>query len=42
MNEIQVDVKGVIEEVLVQNGQPVEFGQPLFTVKKSKHMFEEI
>ncbi|MDR1891334.1 MAG: acetyl-CoA carboxylase biotin carboxyl carrier protein [Puniceicoccales bacterium] len=35
MNEIQADIKGVIKEILVQNGQPVEFGQPLFKVKKS-------
>jgi acetyl-CoA carboxylase biotin carboxyl carrier protein len=34
MNEIQAEVKGVIAEVLAQNGQPVEFGQPLFRVKK--------
>jgi acetyl-CoA carboxylase biotin carboxyl carrier protein len=34
MNEIQAEVKGIIAEVLVQNGQPVEFGQPLFKVKK--------
>ncbi|MDR1528467.1 MAG: acetyl-CoA carboxylase biotin carboxyl carrier protein [Puniceicoccales bacterium] len=35
MNEIQAEVKGVIKEIFVQNGQPVEFGQPLFKVKKS-------
>jgi acetyl-CoA carboxylase biotin carboxyl carrier protein len=34
MNEIQADVKGIVADVLVQNGQPVEFGQPLFKVKK--------
>jgi acetyl-CoA carboxylase biotin carboxyl carrier protein len=33
MNEIQADVSGVIREVLVKNGQPVEFGQPLFRVE---------
>jgi acetyl-CoA carboxylase biotin carboxyl carrier protein len=33
MNEIQADVTGVIREILVQNGQPVEFGQPLFKVE---------
>ncbi|MCH8540636.1 MAG: acetyl-CoA carboxylase biotin carboxyl carrier protein [Opitutales bacterium] len=33
MNEIQAEVKGVILEVLVENGQPVEFGQPLFKIK---------
>ena len=34
MNEIQAEVKGVITEVLVENGQPVEYGQRLFKLKK--------
>lgn len=34
MNEIQAEAKGVIVEVLVENGQPVEYGQRLFKVKK--------
>ena len=29
MNEIESDKAGVIKEILVENGQPVEFGQPL-------------
>lgn len=33
MNEIQAEVKGTILEALVENGQPVEFGQKLFKVK---------
>ena len=33
MNEIKAEVKGVITEVLGENGKPVEFGQPLFKVK---------
>ena len=32
MNEIEADKAGVIAGVLVQNGQPVEFGQPLFRI----------
>ncbi len=32
MNEIPADAAGVIKEVLVENGQPVEFGQPLFVL----------
>lgn len=32
MNEIPSDSAGVIKEVLVENGQPVEFGQPLFVL----------
>ncbi len=30
MNEIKADVKGVVTEILIENGKPVEFGQPLF------------
>lgn len=33
MNEIQAEVDGVISEIYVENGQPVEYGQPLFGVK---------
>jgi acetyl-CoA carboxylase biotin carboxyl carrier protein len=32
LNEIESDRDGVIKEVLVENGQPVEYGQPLFVV----------
>jgi len=35
MNEIQAETKGTIVEVLVENGQPVEYGQHLFKVKQS-------
>ncbi len=35
MNEIQAETSGVIEKIYVENGQPVEFGQPLFGVRKS-------
>jgi acetyl-CoA carboxylase biotin carboxyl carrier protein len=34
MNEIQAEVKGAIVEVLVESGQPVEYGQRLFKVKQ--------
>ncbi len=34
MNEIQAEVSGEIVKVYVENGQPVEYGQPLFGVKK--------
>jgi acetyl-CoA carboxylase biotin carboxyl carrier protein len=33
MNEIKAEVRGIIVEVLVENGTPVQFGQPLFRVK---------
>jgi len=32
MNEIESDAAGVIKAILVENGQPVEFGQPLFII----------
>lgn len=32
LNEIEADQTGVITAILVENGQPVEFGQPLFTI----------
>jgi len=32
MNEIEADISGSIVEILVENGQPVEYGQPLFVV----------
>jgi acetyl-CoA carboxylase biotin carboxyl carrier protein len=33
MNEIKAETKGVIVEVLAQNGKPVEFGKPLFSIR---------
>src|SRR6202161_2817599 len=33
MNEIKAEIKGVITKILVENGKPVEFGQPLFKVR---------
>lgn len=32
LNEIDADHTGVIKAILVENGQPVEFGQPLFVI----------
>ena len=32
MNEIEADASGVIKAILVENGQPVEYGQPLFII----------
>ena len=32
MNEIETDLGGVIKAILVENGQPVEYGQPLFVI----------
>ena len=33
MNEIEADRSGVVKEILVENGQPVEFGEPLFIIE---------
>ena len=33
MNEIGSDFSGVVRRVLVENGQPVEYGQPLFLIE---------
>ena len=32
LNEIESDASGVIKAILVDNGQPVEFGEPLFVI----------
>ncbi len=33
LNQIEADAAGEIAAILVENGQPVEFGQPLFVIK---------
>ncbi len=33
LNEVEADRAGTIKAVLVENGQPVEFGQPLFVIE---------
>lgn len=35
MNEIKAGIAGTVVSILVENGQSVEFGQPLFKIKKS-------
>lgn len=32
LNEIEADKSGVVKEILVDNGEPVEYGQPLFVI----------
>ena len=32
MNQIEADRSGTIEAILVENGEPVEFDQPLFSI----------
>jgi len=34
MNEIQAETSGEVTKIYVENGQPVEYGQPLFGIKK--------
>jgi acetyl-CoA carboxylase biotin carboxyl carrier protein len=36
MNEVKAEVSGVIRKVLVDSGQPVEFGQPIFLVEPAE------
>jgi len=33
MNEIESDVDGIVKKILVENGQPVEYGEPLFLIE---------
>ncbi len=33
LNQIEADKAGVVKAILVENGQPVEFGQPLFVIE---------
>ncbi len=33
MNEIESDVDGIVMKILVENGQPVEYGEPLFLIE---------
>jgi len=35
MNEIEAEVDGVIVQMLVENGQPVEYGEPLFKIRQA-------
>jgi acetyl-CoA carboxylase biotin carboxyl carrier protein len=32
LNEIEADASGVIKAILLDNGEPVEFGEPLFVI----------
>ena len=33
MNEIKSEMSGTVRKILVENGQPVEFGQPMFYIE---------
>ena len=33
MNEIESEFAGTVTEILVENGQPIEYGQPLFVIE---------
>jgi acetyl-CoA carboxylase biotin carboxyl carrier protein len=32
LNEIEAEIAGEVKEILAENGQPVEYGQPLFVI----------
>jgi acetyl-CoA carboxylase biotin carboxyl carrier protein len=32
LNQIEADKAGIVKRILIENGQPVEFGQPLFII----------
>ena len=32
LNEIEADASGVVKAILLDNGEPVEFGEPLFVI----------
>jgi biotin carboxyl carrier protein len=34
MNEIEAEIEGTIVQLLVENGQPVEYGEPLFKIRQ--------
>jgi len=36
MNEIESDVSGEVIRVIVENGQPVEYGEPLFAIRPAR------
>jgi len=33
MNQIEADASGVLSKIFVENGEPIEYGQPLFAIK---------
>lgn len=33
MNQIEADASGVVSKIFVENGEPIEYGQPLFALK---------
>jgi biotin carboxyl carrier protein len=36
MNEIESDVAGEVVRIFVENGQPVEYGEPLFGIRPNR------
>ncbi len=36
MNEIESDTDGIISKILIENGQPVEYGEPLFLIEPAQ------
>jgi biotin carboxyl carrier protein len=36
MNEIEADISGQVTQILVENGHPVEYGEPLFALRPAE------
>ncbi|MEW6571100.1 MAG: acetyl-CoA carboxylase biotin carboxyl carrier protein [Nitrospirota bacterium] len=36
MNEIESDIEGIVVKILIENGQPVEYGEPLFLIEPTQ------
>ena len=36
MNQIECDINGTVSKILIENGEPVEYGQPMFVIKPAK------
>jgi len=36
MNQIECDINGTVSKILVENGEPVEYGQPMLVIKPAK------
>jgi biotin carboxyl carrier protein len=37
MNEIEADISGEVARIMVENGQPVEYGEPLFALRPTSN-----
>lgn len=35
MNQVEAEISGIVSRIMVENGEPVEYGQPLFVIRKA-------